>query len=300
MFQTKKIAPIMQSVTHAVAPMRRALVLAALAGGAWPRPALSGQPAARSPAQWPRHAPVPGGVARIALGPAPARPRAFAGEIPLLVLGQASGWTALVGIPLAATPGQSSISAVLGGQQRELTYTIVPKQYAEQQLKVAPGQVDLSPADLQRHERERARQQQVMATFSAPPAGALAMRQPAPGRRSNSFGMRRVFNGQPRNPHGGMDIAMPTGTPVAAPLAATVIDTGDYFFSGGTVWLDHGGGLLSMMCHLSRITARQGQRLPAGAVLGASGASGRVTGPHLHWTVCLNRAQVDPALFLRP
>ena len=275
---------------------RRAWLLGMLAIGFWPCRSFAQQGAA--PRSWPRDSAVPGGVARIDLGPAAARPQAWADAVPLLVLGSPSGWTALVGIALSAEPGTARIRVQGESGERELAYTITQKRYTEQHLKVAPRTVDLSPEDLARHERERAHQQGVIATFSAPPAGEPHMRPPTPGRRSSSFGLRRFFNGQPRNPHSGMDIAAPTGTPVVAPLAATVIDTGDYFFNGHTVWLDHGGGLLSMMCHLSRIDCQVGERLATGQRLGAVGATGRVTGPHLHWTVALNRASVDPALFL--
>ena len=273
----------------------RRTLLAALAGTTIPHWTLA-QPAA--PALWPRHASVPGGVARIDLGPAAQQPAAFSGDVPLLVLGDVISWTALVGIPLSAEPGAASIRVRSGGNESKLPYTIQPKRYTEQHLKVSPRTVDLAPDDLARHERERAHQQRIITTVSAPPAGELRMREPTSGRRSSSFGLRRFFNGQPRNPHSGMDIAAPTGTPVVSPLPATVIDTGDYFFNGQTVWLDHGGGLLSMMCHLSRIDVGNGDRLATGERLGAVGATGRVTGPHLHWTVSLNRASVDPALFL--
>ena len=173
------------------------------------------------------------------------------------------------------------------------------KQYKEQHLKVSPRTVDLSPEDQARYERERAHQALVMATLTEPPHTiSLRMRVPVPGRRSSSFGLRRVFNGQPRNPHSGMDIAAPTGTPIVAPLAGRVIDVGDYFFNGGTVWLDHGQGLLSMYCHLSAMDVQVGDVLAAGQPFCKVGATGRVTGPHLHWGVMLNRAMVDPALFV--
>lgn len=247
---------------------------------------------------WPRAAAVPGGVARLELGPAAERPRTWAGEAPLLVLGDPIAWIALVGIELAAEPGPAHIRVAAGSGERTLAYTIAPKRYREQHLKVSPRTVDLSPADLARHERERAHQQAIIARFSAPPTGSLQMRAACQGRRSDSFGSRRFFNGQPRNPHSGMDIAAPSGTSVVAPLAATVVDTNNYFFNGNTVWLDHGGGLLSMLCHLSRIDCRVGDRVDAGDRIAAVGATGRVTGPHLHWTITLNRASVDPALFM--
>jgi murein DD-endopeptidase MepM/ murein hydrolase activator NlpD len=262
----------------------------------WPRPGHAAVPAEG----WPRARPVPGGIARLPLGPAAARPEAFDGDVPLLVRGDGHGWIALVGIPLAAVPGPAHIrlQPASGGTGSDIPYTIAPKRYAEQRLTVAPSHVELSPEDRARHEREHAHLADVIATWSEPPPQTLKMRAPAPGRRSSSFGLRRVFNGQARNPHSGMDIAAPTGTPVRAPLAGRVIDTGDYLFNGGTVWLDHGGGLLTMVCHLSRIDVQAGDQLAAGQPYCAVGATGRATGPHLHWSVMLNRAMVDPALFV--
>ncbi len=251
----------------------------------------------------PRSLAVPGGVARLPLGPGAARPVAHLQQggvdVPLLVLGDAQEWTALVGIALAAATGPAQITVqAADGSQRTVAFRIAPKRYSEQRLKVAPGTVDLSPEDQARFERERAHQAQVMATFSTPLPEVLALQVPVPGRRSSSFGLRRVFNGQSRNPHSGMDIAAPTGTPVVAPLPGRVMDVGDYFFNGNTVWLDHGGGLLTMYCHLSATDVQPGDVLQTGQRLGAVGATGRVTGPHLHWGVMLNRTMVDPALFL--
>lgn len=236
----------------------------------------------------------------LALGEARERPVAHQAQIPLLVVGDSSAWTALVGIPLAAPPGRAEIQVQFGGGPlRTFGYEVRPKKYLEQRLRVAPGQVDLSPEDQARYEREREHQLKVMATFSSPAdADTFAMAPPVHGPRSSSFGLRRVFNGQARAPHSGMDIAAPAGAPVKSPLAARVIDTGDYFFNGGTVWLDHGGGLLTLYCHLSETGVRPGDVLRAGDRLGAVGATGRATGPHLHWGVMLNRTMVDPALFL--
>ena len=276
---------------------RRSTLLAAIGVLALPASRVA---AASAPAGvWPKALQVPGGVARLSLGPAAERPLAYSGEVPLLVLGDAIEWTAIVGIPLAAEPGETSIAVETAGARRTLPYTISPKRYSEQRLKVEPRTVDLSPEDQARYERERAHQALVMATLTEPPHTiSLRMRAPTPGRRSSSFGLRRIFNGQARNPHSGMDIAAATGTAVVSPLPSRVIDTGDYFFNGNTVWLDHGGGLLSLMCHLSETNVKPGDVLKAGERLGAVGATGRVTGPHLHWGVMLNRTMVDPALFL--
>lgn len=252
-------------------------------------------------AELPPSSPVPGGVAVLPLGPAPARPQAVNDQgVPVLVLGRTSGWSAVVGIPLAAKPGAGAISVRQAGKpERRVSFRIEGKRYAEQHLKVPQAKVDLSPEDLARYERERTHQAAIIATHSATWPEALWMRQPTPGPLSSSFGKRRFFNGQARNPHSGLDIAAETGTPVVAAAAGRVIDTGDYFFNGQTVWIDHGAGLLTMYCHLSAIDVKVGDSIAAGERIGAVGATGRVTGAHLHWSVSLNRTMVDPALFLR-
>ncbi|MCO5102205.1 MAG: peptidoglycan DD-metalloendopeptidase family protein [Burkholderiaceae bacterium] len=247
----------------------------------------------------PQQSIVPGGVALIDLGASAQPPRVRFGQEPVLVVGDRNGWTAVVGIALKAQPGEAQLIVHRDGSPDErVAFTIEAKRYAEQHLQVPQGKVDLSKEDVERYERERAHLVQVSATRSAATPAAMTFLQPTPGVRSSSFGLRRVFNGQPRNPHSGMDIAAPTGTPVAAAAPGRVIDTGDYFFNGKTVWIDHGSGLLTMYCHLSAIGVKTGDVVQAGDTIGAVGATGRVTGPHLHWSVSLNRAMVDPALFL--
>jgi murein DD-endopeptidase MepM/ murein hydrolase activator NlpD len=247
----------------------------------------------------PQHRSVPGGVAVLDLGASSEPPRASFADVPVLVVGDTSRWTAVVGIPLDASPGTRHVVVRrTGSADVQQVFVVDPVRYAEQRLAVPPGKVDLSKKDLARYERERAHLATVAATFSAASPPTLRLRQPTDGPRSGSFGLRRVFNGQSRNPHAGMDIAAPVGSPVVAAAAGRVIDTGDYFFNGKTVWLDHGRGLLTMYCHLSAIGVRTGDNVAAGDVLGAVGATGRVTGAHLHWSVSLNRVMVDPALFV--
>jgi murein DD-endopeptidase MepM/ murein hydrolase activator NlpD len=215
-----------------------------------------------------------------------------------LVVQDGSGWTAIIGIPLSAPLAPQQVVVHSGDARQEIQFSIGDKQYASQSLKVAPGQVNLSKADLERVNREKSIIEHAMSRWTDEQPETLRMQQPIPGIRSSSFGMRRIFNGESRNPHSGMDIAGPVGTPVRAPLAGTVIDTGNYFFNGNTVFVDHGRGMISMYCHLSAIDVTPGQRVAAGTTLGKVGMTGRVTGPHLHWGLSLNRAWVDPELFV--
>jgi murein DD-endopeptidase MepM/ murein hydrolase activator NlpD len=249
---------------------------------------------------FPRTSAVPGGVARIRLGRSDNAPRARLGSERVLVVRDGAEWIALVGIALATKPGAKlHVEAQRAdGKVERVEIVVGRKAYASQHLKVAPAQVELSPEDLARYERERAHLAEVLRTFTEAPPASLALLQPAPGTRSSSFGLRRYFNGQPRSPHSGMDIAAPEGTPVIAASAARVLDIGDYFFSGQQIILDHGAGLLTLYAHLSGVDARVGENVDAGAPIGKVGATGRVTGPHLHFSVYLNTTAVDPALFL--
>jgi murein DD-endopeptidase MepM/ murein hydrolase activator NlpD len=273
---------------------------ALLAGALAVAPAADGAPATGDLAGvLPRTAAVPGGVVTIPVeGPPEAEPVVTFDGARAMVLRDAGGWLAVVGIPLATRPGRYEVVIGRAGTTVRAAFDVAARDYAVQRLKVPPAQVDLSKQDLARVEDERLRIRRALTTYSPSPPATLRLLQPAQGPRSGSFGLRRFFNDQARNPHTGMDIAAPAGSPVLAAAAAAVVDVGDYFFNGNTVILDHGAGLVTMYCHLSRVLVTPGQRLAAGDRIGEVGATGRVTGAHLHFGVTLNGTMVDPELFL--
>jgi murein DD-endopeptidase MepM/ murein hydrolase activator NlpD len=245
-------------------------------------------------ADLPRAEAVPGGVAIIPLaGNGPTTPVVRYLGNPVLVTGTGSQQLAVVGIPINAKPGRHTLEA----DGKEIAFTITDKAYAEQRLTVTRRHVHPDPEDLKRIERDRTISAGAYRTFSPEFAG-FAFILPVEGRMSSPFGLRRFFNDEPRSPHSGLDIAAPTGTPIRAPAPGVVIATGDLFYNGKTVFLDHGQGVVTMYCHLDAIGVKDGQRVDRGESLGTVGATGRATGPHLHWSVSLNNARVDPLLFL--
>ncbi len=243
---------------------------------------------------------VPGAIALVTLGPDTKPPIARFNGRRVLVMGDESEWLAVVGIALETRAGSKQSLSVqrTGRETATLNFIVGHKLYATQHLTVRPGQVDLAPEDLARHETERVHLSAMRKTFTDATPQTLALLPPCTGERSNTFGKRRFFNGQSRNPHNGMDIAAPVATPVVAAGDAWVLDVGDYFFSGNTVMLDHGQGFLTLYAHLSEVEVAIGDRVAAGAQIGRVGATGRVTGPHLHFSVYLNAEAVDPGLFL--
>ena len=248
----------------------------------------------------PRHDPVPGGVAVIALPAAfDARSEARFADRPVLTVPAADGWRAIVGLPLGQPPGPAALHLRFAdGRTQNIGFRVQPRQYPVQRLTITDqDKVTPSPQSLQRIELEQA---EILAAFRHRSAGAppLAFALPATGPLSSNFGLRRVINGQPRSPHSGIDIAAPAGAPVTAPAPGRVLRVGDYFFTGNTVFVDHGQGLVTLYCHLSRVAVREGQLLQTGDAIGNVGSTGRATGPHLHWALSLNDARVDPRLFL--
>ena len=244
---------------------------------------------------------TPGGIVLVDIGPSATTPTVYFEGHRVLVRERGAGWEAIVGIPLAASVGPQNLEwRLTNGESRQISFSIGRHKYRTQSLKVPPKQVDLTKEDLERVEREKAHLSEIFDQWSERSPETLTLAPPADGPRSASYGSRRLFNNQPRNPHTGMDIAASTGTPIRAPLAGKVVDVGSYFFNGNNVVIDHGEGMMTMYCHLSRIDVKVGDELTTGAVIGAVGATGRVTGPHLHFGVMLNRAWVDPALLLTP
>jgi murein DD-endopeptidase MepM/ murein hydrolase activator NlpD len=255
-------------------------------------------------AAMPRVSVVPGGVAIVDVGAAtePEPVVEWQGQR-VLTTTDAGRRKAIVGIALSVEPGEHLLQVRGAGKEaagRTIPVKVLPKKYREQKLTVPQRQVDLSAADAARVEREQQHLRALYVSYSEAAPATLALAVPAAGPRSDSYGSRRVFNGQSRNPHSGMDIAAATGTPIRAPADGVVLDVGNYFFNGNNVLIDHGRGFITMYCHLSAFDVKAGDKVKTGQLIGKVGATGRVTGAHLHFGVLLNGASVDPSLFLPP
>jgi len=251
----------------------------------------------------PQHNPVPGGIAVI---PVPLSTSTVLFENrQVMLLSSQKGKYAVVGISLKTRPGDYPLELThktasdTDEHQSMLSFQVGAKEYRVQRLTIEnKRKVNPYKEDMDRIIRERNEMNKAFKSFENLAQPAVDFVLPAEGPISSPFGLKRILNDQPRNPHSGLDIAAPTGTPIHAPAAGRVTAVGNYFFNGNTVLLDHGQGLISMYCHMSETTVAVGDALSPGDLIGKVGKTGRVTGPHLHWSVSLNNARVDPNLFI--
>ena len=244
--------------------------------------------------------PVPGGIAVIPL-PANADPAtAHYHDKQVLITKTDDKLVAVIGLPLASKPGRHYLEVTdRQGKTLNLGFQVEDKVYEEQHITIKDKRkVNPEKRDMERITRESEQIKQALRHWSPEENVVIEFRKPVNGPTSSPFGLRRFFNEQARKPHSGLDIAAPEGTPIQSPAPGTVLDTGDFFFNGNTVLLDHGQGLVTMYCHMSKIDVTPGQTVNTGDKLGEIGMTGRVTGPHLHWGVSLNDARIDPLLFL--
>ncbi len=241
---------------------------------------------------------VPGGIARVIIT-SEERPRAYYQDKRVLILGKAGNWQAVVGIGLDAEPGNHKLRIETAAAPYFVDFEIQAKEYESQYITIKDKRkVNPTKLDMERIGRDQRNITEAKTTWSDQERTSLELQLPLSGRLSSPFGLRRFFNQQARKPHSGIDIAATAGTPIAAAGSGVVIATGNYFFNGNTVFIDHGQGLLTMYCHMQDFAVKTGVQLERGDIIGRVGQSGRVTGPHLHFSVLLNQTMVDPALFL--
>lgn len=258
-----------------------------------------------SPSLWampplPTQSLVPGGVAVVDLGALEKAPKAYLGKKALAISHYQNHYYALVGISLQAKTGLKTIKINVDGKTHSHSFEVVGKDYPQQWLTIKNQRhVNPNPADLKRIKQENSQIWRAKNSFS-PREPITAMQLPTKGIYSSGFGLQRFFNKQPRKPHAGLDIAAPRHTPIYAAADGVVTEAHHFFFSGNCVFIEHGQGVTSFYAHMHSINVKKGQEVKAGELIGTVGDTGRVTGPHLHFSIGLNGTWVDPALFLAP
>lgn len=225
--------------------------------------------------------------------------RVFGHDVSLFPIRDGDAWRGLIGIDLDIRPGAYPMTVVVDHvEQPPLTttrdLTVVTKRFPIRRLRVPAGFVNPPERAIERIQDEAHRLETLFETVTRPRQWHRSFQAPARAPTSGGFGTRSVFNGQPRSPHSGVDFRSKAGTPVAAPATGVVTAAESLFFTGNTVVIDHGLGLYSLLAHLSKFAVQTGDRVRRGQIIGFVGATGRVTGPHLHWSVRLNGARVDP------
>jgi len=247
----------------------------------------------------PKHDPVPGGIALITVPAQSPQLKVFYKKKRVAIIFDNQQYYALVGLSLSSKIGKQSIQLVWrDGRKQTKSFSIKAKTYKEQHLtiknkrKVNPYKKDMDRIIREKSKKNKARthwsEQNVEYDFIIPVSGRI----------SSIFGLKRFFNKQARRPHSGLDIATAEGTPIKAIEAGTVIESGNFFFSGNMVYIDHGQGIISLYAHMNSISIKTGDSISKGQIIGTVGETGRVTGPHLHLAIIANQTLIDPILVL--
>ena len=247
----------------------------------------------------PKQAAIPGGVVIVSLSKnTMMKPMVMFRDKQVAVVQNEGSWVAIVGVPLSAKIGAQTLSVIQNGKTSATIFHIKDKAYPTQHITIADKRkVNPNKLDMTRINSESAVINAALRHWTDKSVLPLPFLWPIEGRVSGLYGRRRVFNGQSRRPHSGMDIAAPKGTEVHAPAGGVIREVGNYFFNGNTILIDHGQGLVTILCHLDRADVVTGQTVSRGEVIGTVGMTGRVTGPHLHLGVSLNDTRVEPRLF---
>ncbi|HHJ34799.1 MAG TPA: M23 family metallopeptidase [Gammaproteobacteria bacterium] len=247
----------------------------------------------------PEQALVPGGIALLQLPDYEQGTEVYFKNKRIAVFPYDKSWVAMAGIGLSTKPGDYEFSIRrTDGLTLNTKITVEYKKYDEQHLTIKnKRKVNPNKNDSERIATESIRKKKAKKRYSEtiPDVDFIW---PVTGRISSIFGLRRFFNEQERRPHSGLDIAAAKGTPIKATASGTVIDAGNFFFSGNMVYLDHGQGIVSLYAHMSKIRVKPGDVVKQGDIIGEVGQTGRVTGPHLHFAVIANQTLIDPAFML--
>jgi murein DD-endopeptidase MepM/ murein hydrolase activator NlpD len=241
---------------------------------------------------------IPGGIAVIDLHSQEEMEVSFNNRKILQIKDENNNYWAIIGIPLKQ--GLGEVSYQINGINKQ--FLIKDKAYKEQYLTVKRKHSNPPADQIKRIQKESRLSKKVFTSFSNINKNSKfnAFLLPSQGPISSPFGLKRFFNKQPRRPHSGIDIAAPRGADILAPAAGKIVLTGNFFFNGNSIFIDHGQGLITMYCHMDTLEVEQGKMVSAGELIGKVGSTGRATGPHLHWTVSLNNTRIEPLLFLAP
>ena len=248
----------------------------------------------------PKNAPFAGGVVVYEIN-STVPPKVYHGKRQLMVLPaqHKEQYYVVAGIPLSQESQKPYTLSIYKGSKKSVEKVdLKAKSYKKQYITIKnKRKVSPHKMDMKRINSEKARSHKALALYTPQKFVDLAMIKPVDVKISDDFGKRRYFNKKPRRPHSGVDMPAPVGTAIVAPLGGEIAEMGAFFFNGNVIFIDHGLGLVSMYCHMSKFDVKKGDRVKKGQKIGEVGKTGRVTGPHLHWGVSLNGAMVDPRLF---